>query len=310
MDCSARVKKTIYYSVLPEPAFLPEDLEDLGGADVMLHLYPDGRDLSVICLLFIGKDATLRLFKRHDGVVAGSVSDISGILIHRPLLRKAVLHVGDPLVMGVSRYGRADKKNTSRDGGDDRVLDGMPLLLAAVLILLLFTVHRTRNLPLRAVMKPVGRLAVGLHALKHALESLVGGSGHMSRFLQCLDKYAVETVEPLVALRLGHAEHLRDQFLDGVLLEDDQYEEQPFGDTRKRAVTLYGVWSDARAFPSVYGMPTEIFVMGVREIRKERVEYLDSHSCKGSEPRRVCSCCNVTHDNITDKSSFALTCVI
>ena len=148
----------------------------------MLHLYPDGRDLSVICLLFIGKDATLRLFKRHDGVVPGSVSDISGILMHRPLLRKAVLNAGDPLVMDVSRYGRADKKNTYRDGGDYRVLDGMPLLLAAVLILLLFTVHRTRNLPLRAVMKQVGRQTVGLHALKYALESLVGGS----ELLRCI----------------------------------------------------------------------------------------------------------------------------
>ena len=70
MDCSSRVKKTIYHSVLPEPAFLPEDLEELGGPEGMRHLHPDGRDLPVVCLLFIGKDATLRLFKRHEGVVA------------------------------------------------------------------------------------------------------------------------------------------------------------------------------------------------------------------------------------------------
>ena len=310
MDCSSRVKKAIYYSVLPELAFLHEDLEDLGGADIMLHPYPDGGDLSVICLLFIGKDAAFRLFIRHDGVVAVSVSDISGILIHCPLLRKAVLLVSHPLVMGVFRYGRAYKKNTSGDGGDDRVPDGMPLLLAAVLILLLFTVHRTWNLSLRAVMQQVGRLPVGLHAIKYALESIVGGGGHMPRFPERVDQYAVKAVEPSVALCLGHAEHLRDQFLYGVLLEDDQHEVQPFGDTRKRAVPLYRVRSDARAFPSVYGMPTEIFVMGVREIRKERVECLDTHPGKGAEPRCVFSCCSVTHDNITDKSSFALTYVI
>ena len=123
---------------------------------------------------------------------------------------------------------------------------------------------------------------------------------------QGVHEYAVKAVEPLVALRLGHAEELRDEFLYDVLPEVEEYEVQPLRDTRKRAILLNRVRTRAGMFCTVKHMPPEIFVMAIREIRQVRVEGLDTQSCQDAEPRRVGPCCCVTYDNITGFSSFAL----
>ena len=310
MNGSPRMKQSIYNAILPEPALLSDHLEDLGGSDVVLHPYPDGGDPAVVFLLRFSKLAALRLLERHDRVVAGSVAEVSGILIYRILIGETVLLVRDPFVMEVPRHCTPDKEYESGHGGHDRVLYGMPLLLATVLILLLLMVYRTRYLPLRAVVDQDRSLPGCLQTREYLLKAFIGGLRHGSRLLQRVHEYAVKAVEPLVALRLGHVEELRDKFLYGVLLEVEEYEVQPFRDTRKRAILLNRVRTRSGTFLTVKHMPPEIFVMGFREVRQVRVEGLDTHSCQSAEPRRVGSCCCVTHDNITDFSSFALMRVI
>ena len=287
MNCSPRMKQSIDNAVLSEPALLADHLEDLGEADVVLHPYPDGGDLAVVCLHVIGKLASLRLLERHDRVVAESVSYVSGILIYRILLGETVLLVGDPLVMEMPGHRPTDKEYESGHGGHDRVPYGMPLILAAVLILLLHTVHRTRYLPLRTVVEQDRPLSCCLQAREYLLKAFIGGLRHGSRLLQGVHEYAVKAVEPLVALCLGYAEELRDEFLYGVLLEVEEYEVQPFRDTQKRTILLNRVRTRAGTFCTVKHMPPEIFVMAIREIRQVRVEGLDTHSCQGAEPRRV-----------------------
>lgn len=173
MNRGRHMKDRIDESLLPDPAFILHDTEYLGGAYAVLHTDPVGRYEPVVALLHLVEDSSPRSFERHDGLPVPVVAGIPGILHHKGMSREEIAVRNLPVVHPAA-HRRADEEDGAEESGDDSVLDGMPLLLAAVFIALLVSVRRPWNLPLRAVVQQDGELP-GIHALVKGQEVLLRG---------------------------------------------------------------------------------------------------------------------------------------
>lgn len=299
MNRGRDMKDRINETLLPDPAFILGNAEYLGGADAVLHADPVGRYEPVVALLHLVQGASSRFFERHDRLPVPAVARIPGILHHKGMVREEIA-VGYPPVMHPAADRRADEEDGSEESGDDAVLDGMPLLLAAVFIALFVSVRRAGNLPLRTVVQQDGEL-LGIHALVKGPEVPLRGCRADGRLRDGLPEQTVKQVYPSVAVRHGHVEMVGHRLLKGIVLEVIEYEVEAVSHTGQRTVAVYA-W---RSYPlprrSVELVVSEILVMLVMEIWKQGIEMIDAEPCQGSESGRIGAVSLITHDNITRK---------
>ena len=294
------MKDRIDESLLPDPAFILHDAEYLGGAYAVLHTDPVGRYETVVALLHLVEDSSPRSFERHDGLPLPVVAGIPGILHHKGMSREEIAVRNLPVVHPAA-HRRADEEDGSEESGDDVVLDGMPLLLAAVFIALSVSVRRPWNLPLRAVVQQDGELP-GIHALVKGPEVPLRGCRADARLREGLPEQTVEQVYPSVAVSTGHVEMVGHRLLQGMVLEVLEYEVEAVGHAGQRTVAVYARRTYSLPRRSVELVVSEIFVMLVMEIWKQGIEMLDAETGQGPESGRIGAVSLITHDNITRKN--------
>lgn len=302
------MKDRIDESLLPDPAFILHDAEYPGGAYAVLHTDPVGRYEPVVALLHLVQGASPRSFEWHDRLPVPVVAGIPGVLHHKGMSREEIA-VRDLSVMHPAAHRRADEEDRSEESGDDVALDGMPLLTAAF-IALLVSVRRPGNLPLRAVVQQDGELP-GIHAFVKGPEILLRGCRTDTRLREGLPEQTVEQVYPSVAVRPGHVEMVGHRLLQGTVLDVIEYEVEAVGHAGQRTVAVYARRTYSLPWRSVELVVSEIFVMLVMEIWEQGVEMLDAETGQGPESGRISAVSLITHDNITRKHLVcACTCII
>ena len=285
MQCHTCGKDVFYKVVRPEPALVFDDAHDFRASYDMFYTHPDGGNFLVVFLVLPGKLFPFGLLDRlYDFHPLRLIALVSRILIQGARHRKRIHCVSHLLVVGLARNGLTDKYNQTSHRYNDGVLDRVPFFLAAVTLLLHVPVCRTGNLPFRPVMKkyrfapvlgkfrqPFGKLLVGFCG-----DKTFRFKGQTKDFSQAMDEY--------VAVLLVHSETGRMIFLQRVVFQINQNEEQAVGYAGKGAVLVDGRTAafSATAFPGHFILG-QIVLMRSLEIREKCTKLFMANSRQGTE---------------------------
>ena len=285
MQCHTCGKDVFYKVVRPEPALVFDDAHDFRASYDMFYTHPDGGNFLVVFLVLPGKLFPFGLLDRlYDFHPLRLIALVSRILIQGARHRKRIHCVSHLLVVGLARNGLTDKYDQTSHRYNDGVLDRVPFFLAAVTLLLHVPVCRTGNLPFRPVMKkyrlvpllgkfrqPFGKLLVGFCG-----DKTFRFKGQTKDFSQAMDEY--------VAVLLVHSETGRMIFLQRVVFQINQNEEQAVGYAGKGAVLVDGRTAafSATAFPRHFILG-QIVLMRSLEIREKRTKLFMANSRQGTE---------------------------
>lgn len=285
MQCHTCGKDVFYKVVCPEPALVFDDAHDFRASYGMFYTHPDGGNFLVVFLVLPGKLFPFGLLDRlYDFHPLRLIALVSRILIQGARHRKRIHCVSHLLVVGLARNGLTDKYDQTSHRYNDGVLDRVPFFLAAVTLLLHVPVCRTGNLPFRPVMKkhrlvpllgkfrqPFGKLLVGFCG-----DKTFRFKGQTKDFSQAMDEY--------VAVLLVHSETGRMIFLQRVVFQINQNEEQAVGYAGKGAVLVDGRTAafSATAFPGHFILG-QIVLMRSLEIREKRTKLFMANSRQGTE---------------------------
>lgn len=269
--------------ILAKSALVFYNPKNLYSSNGMLDFDACPGYFSIGRLLLLGKFLSLRFLRRlYHGDVISSVPLVSGILLKDAFIRERIHLIGDTLVVHLSFHSETCKKYKSCHTGDYRVLDGMFLLFAAIVLFLKIRVGRSRNFALCPVMNELMYDSIAATLIKKLSESHDIGSRKHSCILYCIAEYLRQGVNPLPALLLAHVKTSRMIALKRVVLQIYKYEKQPFCNRRKRAVGLDCVGTLSCNLFAFDIMPTEIFVMGFSKKRQNFVKkgYADTCECQ------------------------------
>lgn len=296
VQAGGKMKNPADEVTLAQSAFVLYDSQDLSSADGMLDLDAGSGYLRVGGFL-LGCELLPSglLHWLYDVGVLRSVPLISGVLLKVAGIGKRIHGVRNLLVMHLPLHRWACEENESCQCGDYSVLDGVFLLLAAVVLRLSVGVGRTGYLPLGAVMDEVMDYGVATALVKEPAEGPdVGGRKHGGRSERILQNIG-QGVDPLPALLLGHPEARSMIFLRGIVLEVHKKEEQPIGHGGKRAVGLNHMGTLPGEFFTFDIMPSEIVVMRVCEKFQNLVKKRYTDACERQKRSRGLSDFRVVH---------------
>ena len=278
-------KNILHKVVSPEPALVFDDAHDFRASYGMFYAHPDGGNLSVVFLILLGKFLPFGLLNRlYDFYPLRRITLISGILVQGTRHGKRIHGVGHLLVVGLARNSLADKYNQAGHCDYDSVLDRMTLFLSAVTLLLHVWVCRTGNLPLRPVMEEHRFFPVFGKICQLFGKFLVGFCRDKPLHFKREAEDFRQAMHEDVAVLLAHSETGRMVFLQRIVLQIDQDEEQAVGYAGKRAVLV-----DARAepFPAtafpchlIFG---QIVIMCCFKIREKCTKLLMAEPRQGTE---------------------------
>lgn len=205
-----KVKNPADEVILAKSALVFHDSKDFGFSDCVLDLDACPGYFSVGRLLLLGKFLSIRFLRRlYHGDVIGTVLLVSGILLKDAFIREGIHFIGDTLVVHLSLHSEACKKDKSCHTGDYRVIDGMFLLFAAIVLLLKIRVVRSRNFAPCPVMNEFMYDSVAATLVKKFPESHDIGSRKHPCIPGCIAEYLRQSVDSLPALLLAHAKTSR-----------------------------------------------------------------------------------------------------
>src|SRR3954469_24294322 len=202
-----------------------DNVKDLDAANGVFNGDPLGTDLAVLFLLFGGPlFAPGLLGGLLNGCAFGSIALEALVLKHRTAVREGiVLLIDGSLVVFAARLGCPQAQHlTGCLFGEDDVLLGVALLLAAVLFPAIFAVLRTADRPFRAVEDEL-QFRAGFHQFLRVSRRSPGQFLFISQGL--LDNRS-QAMNPLVRLPLADTEQEPQHFLRWVVPEIEQDEEQ------------------------------------------------------------------------------------
>lgn len=291
-----KVKNPADEIILAKSALVLHNPKDFGSSDGMFDLDACPGYFCVGRHLLPGKFLSLRLLCRlYHGDVIGTVTLIAGILLKNAFIGKGIHLIGDTLVVHLSLHSETGKEDKSCHTGDYRVLDGMLLLFAAVVLLLKIRVGGSRNLALCPVMNEFMHDRIAPTLIEKSLECLDIGSRKHPRIPGRIAEYLRQGVNPLPALLLAHVETCRMIALKRVVLQIDKYEKQPFLNRGKRTVGLDCMGTLSCNLFAFDIMPSEVFVMGFSEKRQNFVKKGYADTCECQERRRIIPCFRIVH---------------
>ncbi len=278
-------KNILHKAVCPEPALVLDDAHDLCASCDMFYTYPDGGNFPVV---FPGLSGKFFPFGLPDRLYDFHPFRFIALIFCIPRYRERIHCVGRLLAVGLARNGLTDKYDRTRQRCNDGVPDRMPLFLSAIAFLLHVPVCRTGNLPFRPAVKkhrpaaapgkfrrPFGKFPAGFcgdkaFRLKRQAED----------FRQAMNEY--------VAVLPVHPETGRVIFLQRIVFQINQNEEQTVGYAGKRAVPVDGRTAafPATAFPG-HLIPGQIVLMCSLKIREKRTKLFMVDPRQGTEASAV-----------------------
>lgn len=291
-----KVKNPADEIILAKSALVFYNPQNLDTSNGMLDLDACPGYFRVGQLLLLCKFPSLRFLHRlYHGDVIGAEPLVPGILLKDAFIREGVHFIGDALVVHLSFHSETCKEDKPCHTGDYRVLDGMFLLFAAIVLLLEIWVGRSRDLALCPVMNEFMYDGIPATPVKKFPESHDIGSRKHSCIPDRIAEYLRQGVDPLTALLLAHVKTSRMIALKRVVLQIDKYEKQPFRNSGKRTVGLDCVGTFSCDLVALDIMPTEIFVMGFCEKWQNFVKKGYADTCQCQKRRWIFPCFSIVH---------------
>ena len=276
MESSTRFKDSSDKVISSEPALVFGYSHAFGTSYSMLDPYPEGGYLPVMFFLLWSKLSTLWFLQRlYNNHLLRLVPLVSGILVQYTGRRERIHRLGDLLIMCLSAKTWTDKQHKAAGSDDQGILKGMLLFLSAVIFLLFVRIDRTGYFSLCAVMQQNGRLSCLLRKVLEYPRKLPSALGwHYLRLLQALFKNQVQHMDKAITMLLIHPKTSRMVFLERVVLQINQNEEQALFHCGKWTVFINSKTPASIAEITIHVIDREILIMGFLKIRKQLPELI------------------------------------
>lgn len=297
MQCSTCSKYVLNKVIRPKSAFIFDNAHELGTSDGVLYPNPYSGNTPVVlfffCREFLSPAFLDRLYDFHS---FRGISLIACILVQGAWNREGIHRVRHLLVVHLSGNGPADEDYQARNSNNDGILDRVTFLLAAITLFLHLPVHRTWNLPFRPVVEQ-DRLHASLgEFLQPRGKFLVSPGGNKPHCCKTHTENARQAMDECVAMSLTHPETGGMIFLQGIILQIDQDEEQTVLHCGERTVLVDGggATEPTTTFAGQLIL-REIIIMGCLEMGQKGKILLMAQTCQGTETFTVVFMFEVIH---------------
>lgn len=277
-----------------KPAFILNNSHALCTADGVLYPDSERRDRSVVFFFSIGKFPSPGfLYGLHYLNTLRLITLIAGILIQHAGIGKRIHRIGCFFIVYLSGNTLADKKNHTGRENNHCVFKRM-FLLAAVIFLLFFHIHRAGNLPFRAIVQK-NRQLILTKFLKYPGELFLCLGRHYTGMAKTFLKNMIQTVYERIAMFLPHIKTGCMVFLKRIILQINQYEEQPVCNGGKRAVFINGKTAKIFTQTSTHLIAAKIIIMRIFKIEKQLVKLFHRKSGQSPETFGIISIISIFH---------------